>query len=180
MITKKEKDLVEKIFDEGCRKYAEKVVALAGVLGCDRSLALDQCSGFGRWLVENAEKWDEVFKKHGLRVSASMDSGTTFIMNVEDCKDGSGAISFHVNWYRSGNKLLATHFSDPPHERTRVEHTAEEAINSVAAALKSLNMWTILAAKYMAIKADVDDIETKMSDARVEKAMHQLELLKKL
>lgn len=179
MITQKEKDLVEKIFDEGCRKYAEKIATLAEVLGCDRSLALDRCSYFGRWLVENSEKRADVFEKHGLRVSSLIACYTTFVMNVDGSGDRNEAISFRVDWYKSGSKLYATHYATPSKERLS-EHTADGAINSVAAALKNLNMWTILAAKYMAIQADVDDIETKMSDARVEKAMYQLELLKKL
>lgn len=180
MITEKERDLVNEIFDEGCRKYTEKLSVLADVLGCDASLELDRCSYIGRWLVENESKYRCEFKRRGLTVTDTDDDGTTFTMHGNDGSGGDSPVVFHVNWYKSGSTLHAVHYMRPSDARTRHDHTAEDAIDSVAKALWSITMWTLLAARYRAIKADVDDIETRKSDARVEKAMHQLELLKKL
>lgn len=180
MITEKEENLVNEIFDEGCRKYNEKLAVLADVLDCDMGLALDRCSYIGRWLVENESKYRGEFKRHGLTVRDTDDDGTVFTMRGNDGSGGDGPVGFHVNWYKIGSTLHAVHFMRPSDARTRYGHTAEDAVDSVAGALKSITMWTLLAARYKAIKADVDDIETRKSDARVEKALHQLELLKKL
>ena len=180
MITRKEEDLVNEIFDEGSRKYNEKLAVLADVIGCETSLARDQCSGIGKWLVENESKYRCEFKRHGLTVRNTDDDGTTFTMHGNDGSGGDSPVVFHVHWYRVCGDVNAVHYMHPSEERTRFKHTAEDAVNSVAGALRSITMWTLLAARYKAIKADVDDIEVKESDARVEKAMHQLELLRKL
>lgn len=180
MITEKERNLVNEIFDEGSRKYVDKQSILAGVLGCDVSLALDRCSYIGRWLVENESKYRCEFKRHGLTVTDTDDDGTTFTMRGNDGSGGDGPVVFHVNWYKSGSTLHAVHYMSPSDARTRYDYTAEDAVDTVARALCSITMWTLLAGRYKAIKADADDIEVRKSDARVEKALHQLELLRKL
>lgn len=184
MITEKEKQLIDEIIDEGHRKYWEKLKVLADVIGADTSLALDQTTGIWRWLKDNKAKYAEVYGRHGLSIRETDDDGDTFVMRGNDGDGGEEFTELRVHTYTSvcgSTTQYVTHYMSPASYRDRYKNlTATDAIDGVARAIKEVTLWTLLAIRYNAIRKDVDGIETDESDARVEKAMHQLELLRKL
>ena len=181
MVTEKEKQLIDEIIAEGNRKYWEKLKVFADVIGADTSLALNQTTRIWKWLKDNKAKYAEVYGRHGLSIRETDDDGDTFVMRGNDGDGGEEVTELRVSVHHGVGNTYVMHYMSPTSYRDHYKNlTATDAINGVAKAIREMTLWTLLAIRYNAIKKDVDGLETDESDARVEKAMHQLELLRKL
>jgi len=181
MITEKEKQLIDEIIAEGDRKYWEKIRILADIVGSQPSLALNQTTRIWKWLKDNKTKYRDVYKRHGLSIRETNDDGDTIVLRGNDGNGGDNIVELRVNTWDGviSGKGYVCHYMAPAECGGR-DMTATDVIDTVALAIKDVTLWTIVAGRYNAIKKDVDGIETGESDARVEKALHQLELLRKL
>jgi len=177
MISDKEKRVIDEAVKTADRKYREKLDNLYSLSGAE-----DHClHGLEEWLG-GAAKWmynnmkDQALSSSGIKVAerAEMMSGAEVLGSV--CLQLAGRTgSITIQYRRRGDKSIVGLPGNPSPMKT-----ATDTIDSAAWLLKRMDDLTDVAVRYVKAMGIVRDRELKDSDARAEKAMHQLELLKKL
>lgn len=183
-MTKKEEDLVHEIYDEGSKKYAEKLEALAEVLGdeCDSErMAGKMCVDIWKELMRlsRIKEYDRAMRNQG--ISVSIPGGS------DEAEDGitvnnSGCEISHLQAYCNeigGYSLEITTF-DEPREPLLYVPTATDAASHVRRELNIISLWTVVASRFKEIKKKVEAIETRKSDKRVSMAKKVLDIIRKM
>ena len=177
MISDKEKRIIDEAVKTADRKYCEKLENLFSLSGVEGHYWHGLEEWFGnaaKWMYNNMQ--DTALSSSGIKVAErnEMMSGPEVIGSVCLQLDGRTG-SIQIRYRRRGDKSAAWLPGNPS-----PSHTATETIDSAAWALKRMDDLTDVAVRYVKAMGIVKDRELKDSDARAEKAMHQLELLRKL
>lgn len=181
MITQREDELVAEIYAEGDRKYLEKLNKLAAVLGdgCDsEAMVAKICRDIWGYLREAARNIRHlaILKKHGIKIVDESHGCTSDLDMIVVKNSGCSKNRLHTWHFEPGGWDIEV-FGTPSRFTNR---TATGAIEKVKKELNLIDLWTVVAERYNAIRKEIDKIETEESDKRVREAKKELELLKKL
>lgn len=181
-MTQREHNVVCSIADEAQRVYLEKINQLADVLGdmCDSEpMAKKMCSDIWEYLRRSSAntKYKPVLKRHGISIvdnshGGKYDTGYGTVV----VKDPGCTKSQLCTWFFPLGGWSVETFDEP---RVRDNATATDAIGVVKRELDLVDLWTVVAERYKAIRDEIDEIDAIESDRRARKAEKQLELLKR-
>lgn len=181
-MTQREHNVVCSIADEGKRVYLEKINRLADVLGdmCDsETMAKKMCSDIWEYLgrASSNTKYKPVLKRHGIRIVDNSDGGKydngydTIVVKNPGCTKNK-----LCTWFFPLGGWHVETFDEP---RVYDHTTATDAVEAVKRELDCVDLWTVVAERYKAIRNEIDEIDAIESDRRASKAEKQLELLKR-
>ena len=177
MITDKEKRIIDEAVKTADRKYCEKLDNLFSLSGVEGHYWHGLEEWFGnaaKWMYNNVQ--DPALASAGIRVAErhEMMSGPEVLGSVCLQLDGKTG-SIQIRYRRRGDKSVVNLPGNPS-----PSHTATETIDVAAWTLKRMDELTSVAVRYVEAMGIIRTRELRDSDARAEKALHQLELLKKL
>lgn len=179
MVTEKEKALILEILDEGQRKYDAAKSVVADILGCSFGSVESTCGDVWRQIrrADLFSPLDKAIKDNGISLKTGDPDGLSVALP-------DGTVNLRVRWYASGDEKCVAFYQEPDRYKCRADldqkFTATDAIDAVSAAIREMNAWAVVAGAYRKAREEADRAECVLSDKRVEKARHQLELLKKL
>lgn len=181
-MTNKEEDLVHEIYTEGSKKYAEKLEALAEVLGdeCDSErMAKKMCIDIWKELLRlsRIKEYDRVMRNQGIIVSTPRESEEAGItVNNPGCEISH----LQAYWNNVGGYSLEITTFDELREPLFYNCTATDAVSHIRRMLNIISLWTVVASRFKEIKKKIEAIEIRNSDKRVSMAKKVLDIIRKL
>lgn len=182
MTTPKEDELVYEIYEEGQRKYLEKLNELAALVdpcGDNEGWIKHSCEEIWKDLVKINDRHKKLLNRHGIEIgdnkNAEMHRYTAIIVKDSGC-DIDGVDAYFSEIDNTWNILLFW----GPEKPCFGEVLATNAVQHVKRELNRISLWIVIATRYKEIRKEVDALETKNSRKRIEKAQKQFEELKKL